>query len=346
MWPISPELRWEPGRSHRGTSRVEVWSHGELIENDAQIVDGAVTEKWITGSRNSLSLSVPPTTEWETWLALPAVELKVFSGMSWGRSEYLCPMGVFPIFPGSRSLPAKAISINADDRWTWIKEAAMLYDWQGPAGWASVLAERLIREAGFSDVSTFVTRDVISSELMWDKARHDLIVDYLAPIGADAFVDREGLATIRTRGTQPGLDLSDGEGGTVVSISSTEDWSGVVNVVSVTSTKSGVNIEPAIVAITDVSHPAHRSNLGREIRVHLTSNLVENYGDGFNMATDELGRRAAPALSWQIECVPDATRMPGDLLNVSTDLGVIRGAVQEVTHPLMGGNQRIILGAV
>lgn len=60
MWPVLPDFRWDPGRSHTAFARIEVWSRNQLVESDAPFIGGTVTERWVTGPRASLSLSVEP----------------------------------------------------------------------------------------------------------------------------------------------------------------------------------------------------------------------------------------------------------------------------------------------
>lgn len=339
-------VRWEPGRSHAGTARVDVLSAGQVVAEDVEFIDGSVTETLALGVRAKLSLQVEPSRLWLEWFNLPLLELRVWSGLSWGRTEQLLPLGVFPVDPPARSLPLSAVSISADDRWAYIARNDLLYDWPGPSGWNSALAARLMVEGGLDEPTVTVDRDLISPGVMWEGKRHDLIRDYLLPIGADAYVDRTGLPRIETRRYTDGAALTDGEDGTVVKVSSTVDLSGVFNAVGAASSKSGVVIEPpAFVAVTDVNHPAHPSKIGQR-QTRVTSQAIDNYGDAINFARSELERLSSPALGWTVECVPDATRMPGDRVTVTTGLGSVQAIIRDVTHPLGGGaTQRIALGA-
>jgi hypothetical protein len=210
-----------------------------------------------------------------------------------------------------------------------------------------------MREAGLGEVSIQVPEgvDTVSPALMWDKTRHDLIVGYLDPIGCESFVDRTGQAIIQDRVTDPGLPLRDGDNATVVDVTSTKDWSAVINVVSAASTNTNVVLDPVIVSISDPEHPAHWSKFGATPEagarvLRYTSQLIENYGDAFNAATAQLAKLSAPALSWTVTCIDDPTRMPGDLVTVTTDLGAIQATVEQVAHPLGAGEQKVTLGAV
>lgn len=339
-------VRWEPGRSHSGAARVDVLSAGQVVAEDVEFIDGSVTETLALGVRAKLALSVEPSRLWLRWFSLPLLELRVWSGLSWGRTEQLLPLGVFPVDPPAQSLPLGEVSISADDRWSYIMRNDLLFDWPGPSDWNTALAARLMVEGGLDEPTITVDRDLISPGVMWEGKRHDLIKNYLLPIGADAYVDRMGLPWIETRRYTDAGSLTDGEDGTVVKVSSTVDLSGVYNAVGAASSKSGVVIDPpAFVAITDVNHPAHPSKIGlRQTRV--TSQSIDNYGDAINFARSELERQSSPALGWTVECVPDATRMPGDRVTVTTGLGAVQAVVREVTHPLAGGStQRLSLGA-
>jgi hypothetical protein len=344
VWPIQPEFRWEPGRSHTSFTRVEVWSQGSLVESAAPIIDGTITERWVTGPRASLSLSVEPSPEWLEWLVLPDLELRPFAGISWGRSRFECPLGVFPTMPPARSLPASTVSVSADDRWQVVTQNDLEFFVQGPSGSNIELAARLMSEAGLGEVSVSVSRRVLSPALMWDKSRDELIKGYLEPTGAEAFVDRTGVAVIRDRTAVEGRDLTDGEDGTVVNITSTQDWSKVVNVVAAASSKNDVVVVPQSMSITNWGHPAHESKIGRRV-LRYTSPLISSEDEARVAAQGQLDKLSAPALSWSVSCVPDPTRMPGDLITVTTGLGAVQATVQEVTHPLGGAAQSVKLGA-
>lgn len=342
--------KWDLSQSHFGRCRVDVLSRGEPEALDVEIVDGSITEKWVLGLRSTLSLTVEPSSLWLRWFQLPQLEIRVYAGITWSLSEYLTPLGVFMVDPPSASLPLSTVSLSGRDRWHQIARNDLLYKWQGPAGKGTELAARLMIEGGLSDVSIDVSNDVNSPGIMWEGKRHDLIRGYLEPAGNEAFIDREGNACIRTRATQPGRSLTHGADGTIVSVSPSVDLDGVYNAVGASSTKSDVLIDPpAFVAITDPNHPAHEDRIGRR-QTLVTSSSIENWGDAYNYARAQLEKLSAPALGWSVECVPDPTRMPGDLVQVTCGLGVVSAAVQSVSHPLVvdsdSKTQKLTLGAV
>jgi hypothetical protein len=253
-------------------------------------------------------------------------------------------LGVFPIVEPTRSLPLNDLSVSADDRWQVVTQNDLEYVIQGPSGSNIELAARLMSDAGLGEVSVSVSRRVLSPALMWDKSRDQLIQGYLEPTGAEAFVDRTGAAVIRDRASVPGRDLTDGVDGTVVSITKTRDWSNVVNVVVASSTKNDVVVVPQSMSITNWGHPAHESKIGRRV-TRYSSPLISTEDEARAAGQGQLDKLSAPALSWSVSCVPDPTRMPGDLITVTTGFGSVQATVQEVTHPLGDGAQSVKLGA-
>lgn len=347
MWDVPEWFKWDLSESHQGRVQVDVLSAGDPVDQDVEIIGGTITEKLALGVRSTLSLEVNPSGEWLEWSQLPQLELRVWSGISWDLSEYLVPMGTFAIDPPGRDLPATSMSLSGADRWQRIARNDLLYRWPGPAGKATALAARLMAESGLPGALIEVDRDADAPGMMWEGKRHDLIRDYLLPIGADAYVDREGRPVIRTRKPQPGREIRHGAGGTLVKVAATVNLAGVYNAVGAASTKTDVVIDPAFVQITDPNHPAHEDRIGRR-QTLVTSQLINNWGDAHNFARSELARLSAPALGWTAECVPDPTRMPGDQIPVTSQLGPVTAIVQQVTHPLVvdeGKAQQVTLGA-
>lgn len=346
MWAV-PD-RWDPSRGHRGISRVEIWAGGVVVDSTDDIIDGSVVEKNVTGIRSNLTLSVEPSRQWLDWLALPGVSLRPFSGMQWGTGDTgsaECPLGVFPVDPPTLTLPADAIQVQVNDLWQRVVQADFLYARFSPRGDIRSAAAGLIDEVGVGTTIVTASRGDGLPPLLWDKSRHETIAGLVDSIGAEAFWDRLGRPVLQDVTTQVGADLVDGENGTVVTVSSSADWSQVVNQIAVTSSNNDVVFPPAVVSITDPDHPAHEWRIGaRTLKV--SSPLLLTRDQAFAMGWSLLQKKSAPALSWSVSCVPDPSRQPGDVINVTTGLGAVRAVVQEVHHPLGDGPQTIVLGAV
>jgi hypothetical protein len=262
-------------------------------------------------------------------------------------------MGRYPILPPSVSLPAQAVQVTADDHWSSVISGAFVFPYAfGPgtpytgeirAVAGALIEEVQIAEQHFSPVVVTATSDAPVSAGVWDD-RSKAILELVDSIGAEAFYDRDGRPRVQDRVTTPGAPLVDGVDGTVVSVASTEDWSQVYNVVSVTSSNNDTPFYAAVVAITDPDHPAHQSKIGPRV-LKYSSPLLSTQAQGFQAGVSLLSKKSAPALSWQVTAIPDARRAAGDLCVVSTDLGDFNATLQEVKTPLLGGPQTMTLGA-
>jgi hypothetical protein len=338
--------RWDVSRAHDAVSRVEVWSRGELVSGDAPFLGGDVTEKWVSGIRWSLSLSVEPTAEWLSWFRLPWPEIRVYSGLSWGESEYLVPMGRYPVLPPSVSLPSSAVTVTADDHFSSVISGNFAYGYPfGPgtqyAGRirdvVALLVEQVqVAEQHVMPVLVTASSDALVTTGLYDD-RSKAAFELADAIGAEVFYDRNGVPRVQDRVPTVGAPLVDGQGGTVVSIASTEDWSQVYNVVSVTSSNNDTPFYAAVVAITDPGHPAHQSKIGPRV-LRYSSPLLSTQAQGVQAGMSLLAKKSAPALSWSVSCIPDARRSAGDLCLVSTDLGDFTAVLQEIKTPLVCGD--------
>lgn len=357
---VVPEW-WDTTGSHKAVARVQVWSNGELVTTTDDIIDGSVTEKWVSGVRSTLSLTVDASPEWLEWLSLPAAVLVPYSGMAAGSEEALFPHSLFPVLPPSQQLPVRALQIDVDDSW----QRVVQNDFPGPVasdaypgeirdtiawllgevgiGWPA-LGNPTVWAGGEPPIVSASSAAPVPLGVVWDQSRDQTIRTLADAIGADAFIDRWGAVRVADHVSQPGADLTDGVDGTVVTVQSTKDWSGVANRVIAASTAQGVSFDPVQVDITDQLHPAYARRIGTRV-YRFSSNALLSSGDALNAALVLLAKRSAPALAWTVTCVPDASRCVGDLINVTTDLGTVRAVVQEVSHPFGSGVQTLKLGA-
>lgn len=357
MWPSSD--RWDLGRSHTPTARVELWHRSERLVESVPFVDGVVTEKWVTGIRATLSLTVDPSSQWLAWLALPDLELVPFAGVSWGRTSEEVPLGVFPVlFPGVPA-PVKTITLSCRDHWQYVDKAKFLYPTMSYPGLIRDVAARLVSELGIGAGRIHpVTKEPVreplitasstagATSVLWQGSRTDAVSDLVDAISAECFINRFGQPEVRDRLSQTGTDLVDGVGGTIATVDPQIDWSQVINVISVTSSKNDVTFDPAIAMITDPEHPAAINNIGPSFDTY-SSPLILDRDQAMATATTMLAKRSAPARSWTVSCIPDPRRMPADEFDLTTSVhGTNRVVVQEVTHPLVGGMQQVKVGAV
>lgn len=348
---VERPARLDLSRSHRGINRVEVWSRGDgLLSSDVEIIDGTVTDRYLTGIRRSLSLSVPPSSQWLRWAKLTDLEVRVFSGFTFGGSDVLVPLGRFPISPPAVALPATAISISADDYWSWVKNRDFLYPFPvGPGtfydGLTKDIMAYLIEEVLLGKPVNTATSQAVLPSMVVDKSRTQTIFDGLESIAAEGFFDRDGQPVVRDRVPTVGLPLSDGEDGTVISVTSTQNWDEVFNEVGVTSSNNDTKFFTVTVQITDPAHPAHWSGSLGHKGFKYSSPFLASEEQGRAAGVALLAKKASPALSWSVTAVPDPFRDAGDRITVTTGLGTVDAVIQEITHSLTGKAQTMTLGA-
>jgi hypothetical protein len=181
---------------------------------------------------------------------------------------------------------------------------------------------------------------------LWDKSRGQVILALADSIGAEVFYDRDGTLVVQDRAAVAGVALSDGDDGTVLTVATTQDFSGVYNAVAVSGSNNDAQFPPVVVAITDRNHPAHRSNMGFERVLKYASPLLTNQLQAILAGQTLLAKHAAAAQSWTVTCIPDARIKAGDVFPLTTqEWGTVQVTAQEVHHPLGEGVQTLTLGA-
>lgn len=347
LYPVP--ARWNPARPGRSVGRVEVWSGAEQVASvdTSDVLSCKVTEKYATGVRWSLSMTVEPTAQWLRWAQLPGLEIRPYAGFSWGRSEFLCPMGRYPTLPPAVSLPASSIQFTANDRWSWVQNNTFANPRPSYSSYTVRDAVALLlAESAASTVYPVVTasREDMMPDILWDRGAHDAILQAVESIGAEAFIDRDGVPIVRDVTTVTGAPLVDGDDGTVVSISSTVDWSNVRNAIEVTSSNDQVKFDPVRLMIEDRNHPAVRYVIGVK-SFGYSSPLFMTREQAIHAAPVLLDKKASPARSWSVSCLADPSRSAGDTVPVSTDLGDFTAVIQEASHDLGGADLQLTLGA-
>jgi hypothetical protein len=298
-----------------------------------------------------LSLSVDPSPEWLSWFQLPGLEVKPYSGLSWGSTEALLPLGVFPVLPPQLSLPKAAVSIQADDQWQGVDLGDFGFTvpttpYEGLIRNAITILVGEVQTPWAPPMTNTATSTALVVPGLWDKSRAQCILASADSIGAEVFYGRDGGLIVQDRAAAPGVALSDGDNGTVLTVTTTQDFSGVYNAVAVSGSNNDAPFDPVVVAITDRNHPAHRSNMGFERVLKFSSPLLSDQYQAIAAGTTLLEKHSAAALSWTVTCIPDARIKAGDLFPLTTqEWGTVMVTVQEAHHPLGEGVQTLTLGA-
>jgi hypothetical protein len=345
MWlPASARTHAAVALPHVASVRVEVWRGDEQIGEvtGSDIAGGSVTDQWVSGVRRNLTMSVPPTRDWLTWLAV-GVEIRPFRGVSFGPGDVeMCPLGRFPVRKFTKPRTASEVPVRAQDRWQRVASNTLPFPMMAYPGLVRDVVATLLGEIDLFRVGVVNTATSTASTPsgLWSDTRAKTISDLLTAIGAEAYVDRDGVPTIRDRpvtGTPVGT-LRAGRGGTVTELVEEVDWESVVNAVEVFSSATDTTLEPVWVGVTWSDDPAHWSRIGGWQSTRYASPVFTSRDQMVAAGETLLLKGAAPARQWSAQVIPNAGFDASDTVWVETPDGTLELAqIQQVTHPLTAG---------
>ena len=333
-------------RGGKVTCRVEVWSAGQPIEDDAPFVSGLVTDTWVmAGVRRNLSLTVAPSVDWLKWLELPLLELRPFRGIEFRAGDVSeCPLGRFPVEPPERSLPAATLSIPQDDYYQRITDAKFSFPVQtSTQPVVSAIISLFYNSgsvfAGLRDPVNLSTTRGVAAGVLLERTRHDAIVDYAKSFGLEVFVDRNGVPTIADAQVlgAPVVDLT----AVAEKVTVKPDSSKVFNQVAVTSSAQGVEF-PAQVAVVGADSPAAQWRIGAKVLLY-SSPVITTQAAALAAAKTILGKVSGAALTYTYVCAPDPRLDAGDSVMGPSPTGdTVVNQIAAVTHPLtVDGRQQV-----
>lgn len=339
------------GGPHTALARLEVWRTSAggrflgydetsgLLDDDAEHITFSTSGKWVTGIRRSLSLTVPATQQWKTWLGMPELVLRPFVGVEVSRAEPIewIPQGVFVVQQRPWSLkPGGGVSVQGSDMYSRLLGVGALPP-QGYGGLTRDAIGNLIRLTNPWQFRVFVdaTSEAVCPPVVLNKRRHDIIKDLNVSIGAETFAGRDGYFYIQDRKYRPAdMTLFTGPTGTVGDIVETLDRSNVKNIITVASSNTGASFDPVTVSVMDPDDPAYFVNIGGYYDDTITSSLVTDSGQALQMATAELAKAKETARSLAISCVPNYRLDPGDGVNLLWPDGKFEYlAIRSITYP-------------
>lgn len=340
--PQTPWYRQALAAPHQAYARVEVWRSGVQVDELAWVDQGAPYTRgapiFFGGSvRASLASRVTRTLDltvpsylypWNaTDLLNPyGTELRVFKGVFYGTGT----VDEFPAFVGTVeevSPPnlGKA-TIKASDTALRVAAAGFPSPMPSQVGYP-VLGEieRLILDA--NPRAVFGVHSAITTttpQLSYDGDRGQALDSLAGAAGANWYTLADGRYVVRlvpwtqTLAGTP-LQLSDGDGGTLLTAFPVRSASGVYNQVTVLSERGdGGAAEYAMASDTDPASPTYIGGpFGVRSKPAVRVTGAFNQGQLASIARVELARSQALTASWQLTCVPDASIELGDPLQLT-----------------------------
>lgn len=333
---------------------VQVWD-GDTQIGVLAFTAGSVKDEWTSGTRRSLSITVPPTRVVRDMI-YPGVELRPFSGLDYGGYPEVAPMGCYPLNADQFSIRADPVNLSCNDRWQWVVDAPFPAPTaSNPRLTAVQQMVALLVETGRwnADQITVQTSSAVRvGAQTWEQDRSAALIELAGTIGCEVFIDRLGNPVIRDRPTGGAplvtiaapktLTLPDGT--TQLVPGRLKDLSALRSTADVYSAVIGVSTssDPAVPTITytariaDPAHPAF-SPFGvvpRTFRMAVTGMSAA----ALKVAVQKkLTKLSAAARQLQIVCaVTDPTLDASDTIGaVWPDTGDVEVAqIQTVEHAL------------
>lgn len=350
MWTVTDRFSRTAAGSHDSVAKLEAWSLGvklgEAVPGGPELGaayfnDGSVRDDFVTGVRRSLSLSVPQNRTWLGWLDKPALELRPFTGVSYGNTVEWCPQGRFIVKSRPRQLRPGLLSLRANDFWERVTDADFpdVRSYGGRAFELRGIIRQFISETGdYTVIERATSTAVANQDYVWEGTRMKAITDLCQAIGATAYFNREGVPVVEDWAQGPNVvTLRDN----LVDVAATVGWEKVYNVVVAKTSAQGVSFPPVVKAITDPTHPAFRGNLGGDVVKTFASPLLLDEEQASWAAYTLLWKHSGPARTVTLSIVPNPALDAGDMVTVDWPGGPDVVRIQSITHPLGKGAQQI-----
>lgn len=350
--------------SHRISTQIEVYADGVLEQTitatdgeDNKVLSGSVTLDSDAGARGRISLTVAGIgdmvpTDAASLLNVYGNEIRGYRGIKTAADTYLVPLGVFLIDRSTASDPndgGTVVTVSGRDRaGSFISpeggfEAAGQVASGTEAGQAMV---DILLEADPDldyDADAFAALVVPLPLVNFEEGgdRWGFVSGIATACGHELFFDRTGRATIQPipQATEDSwvADISDGEGGTLLSIERDWDRSRVINRWTVTGQNPSNDVSSAVprgVAVDDNSaSPTYYygqntsgKTFGRRSNSYDNSFITDST-QAADAARGLLARTIGAPDSISLSAICDPARSPSDVVNVERSRVGLNGAV-------------------
>lgn len=329
-------------RSYRPYLRVESWRNGELLASDVPV--NSATEEGDRSLRvpERVTLTVPRRDRSVSWapdaedhpLAAKGQRLHVKLGVATfgGQVEWF-QRGVFLV---SESIAdGDVVNVSAVGMLTLIDEARLVSPFQPTGTFASTL-RGLVEPALTVLIDSSLTDRAVPAGINYDEDRLGAVYELLDAWPADAYVDPAGFLRVQpvTQSETPVFELSDGTGGTVVTVVGGSTRQGAYTAVVARGTASdGGQVQGTAFDLDATFNPL-------PVPYFFSSPLLTTVAEASSAATAVLARKKREAgRDLTVTMVPNPALQLGDVGTVNGDLC----AIESLGLPYVagGGAQRL-----
>lgn len=329
-------------RSYRAHLRVESWRGGVLLSADVPVDDASEESDRSLRIPERVTFTVPRRDRSVSWapdsddhpLAAKGQRLHVKLGVSTvgGAVEWF-QRGVFLI--AESAADGDVVNVSAVGMLTLVDEARLVSPFQ-PSGTLASTLRGLVEPALTVLVDATLVDRAVPAGINFDEDRLGAVLELLDAWPADAYVDPAGFLRVQsvTQSTTPVFALTDGTGGTVVTVAGTSTREGAFTAVVARGTASdGGQVQGTAFDLDAVFNPL-------PVPSFFSSPLLTTVDQASLAAATVLARK-------QREAGRDitVTMVPNPALQVG-DVGTVNGAlcsIEALTLPYVagGGPQRL-----
>lgn len=225
MLPMSSTAQGVALRSYTMSMRVESWLGGQLLADDIPVSDGTETRDRSLAIPEQVSLTVPSSDRGTVWtplntddpLAAYGQQLRISFGVDigGGQMEWI-PRGWFLIT--DTTTDGATVTVQAAGLLTLVDEAKLASTFQ-PAGGLMATVRALVEPALTVHFDPALSDRAVPAGIEWDTDRMEALGDVMTAWPAQYEVTSDGYLLVEPvtadSGT-PVLDITDGDGGTVI----------------------------------------------------------------------------------------------------------------------------------
>lgn len=346
--------------SHEVVTYIEILSGGDTTGDSlSEVSSGSVTMQSGADARSRCSLDVVGIddlipTEQSSVLNVYQTELAIYRGLKNSQDTYLVPLGVFGIDQSTVTDTGGdvVIAINGRDRAGRFISPEGGFESAGTIASGTKAGEAIIQTLLASwpdmpyDALAFDGLTVPLPVLTWEEGedRWSFASGIASSCGGELYFDRYGRLTVQPvpdlSSSSPSASISEGEGGTLLTISRDWDRSRVINRWTVfgqnASNDPSETIPRGVALDNDPSSPTYYyGDFGKRLE-SVNNSFVSTDIQAKDMATGLLAKSIGTPDSISFGAIPDPSRSPLDVVTVERSrLGIAANhIIDSITHPL------------
>lgn len=315
--------------SHDQYIRVESWLGNRLLASDVPVSSADEKTDRSRGVPEQISLRIPAWDRGKSWtpiaddspLAANGQRLRVLLGIPVGNGamEWL-QRGWFVI--QSAESDGFTVDVQAYGLLTWINEARFTTPYQ-PTGTFKSAIQDIIEPALTVQFSPALVDRAVPTALNFDESRIDALQEFLKAWSAQAYVTENGYLWVEPAddGTTPVLSLTDGVGGTVISVVGTSTREDAFNVVVARGATADGNVVQGV-AYDTTGPKAYGSQFNRlAVPYFYESPLLTTNAQCTAAAKTRLATlKRQTAIAFDVTCIPYPALQVGDVVSLTTDI--------------------------